>query len=192
MSPRLADQPPTWWGRLATRVRGWYSLDVAFEPLEDRCTEAARHVQLSPEVLAQFRERQPTLSDEEVALVVEALRQWVRIEGRHPEHVLPSRAVYELESLRGPAPLMVDVDAVAHPYVPKHPSAAALELQGTLVDAVRDEGALHLPLLFRVDEEVRWPGGLSFRGACTKLPCQTIDAQGRICLHLNLGPLRSA
>ena len=193
MSSRRSNQPPIrgrhrriWWDRLARGVRGYFSLDVSLDPLKDRWTEVARRVRLSRETMAQFRARQPALSDAEVALVVEALRQWIRIEGRHPEHVLPSRAVHELESLRGPAPRMLDVDAVAYPYNPKYRNLTmtATELQGAFIDALRDEGPAGLPLLFRVDEEVRWPGGLSYRGACTELPCQTIDDEGRICLHM--------
>ena len=130
MSHRLSDRPPTWWGRLATRVRGWYRLDD--EPLEDKWVKAARlRVKLSPEMRAQFRAKQPTLSDEEVDLVVEAVRQWVRVEGRNPESVLPSRAVYELEELRGEAPRMFVPDPGTIPYNRKDPSIATLELQST-------------------------------------------------------------
>ena len=184
MISRLSDHLPTWWGRLATRVRGWYSLDVTLKPLEDKWVKAARlRVKVSPEMRAQFRAKQPTLSDVEVDLVVDAVRQWVRVEGRNPEAVLPSRAVYELEVLRGEAPRMFVPDPGTPPYNRKDPSLATLELQSTFADAFRDESSSGLPLLFRVDEEVRWPGGLSYRGACTKLPCRTIDVEGRICLH---------
>jgi hypothetical protein len=70
------------------------------------------------------------------------------------------------------------------PHDGKHPSTRAAELQSTFVDAVMDEDPWDLPLLFRVDEEARWPEGLSYRRSCTRLPCHTIDADGRICVHM--------
>jgi hypothetical protein len=78
-------------------------------------------------------------------------------------------------------------DASTSQYDRKHPSTATLELQATFVDAVNDEAARDLPLLFRVDEEVRWPGGLTYRSACTDGPCQPLDADGRICVHVARG-----
>jgi len=131
-------------------------------PLEDKWNKAARlRVKLPPEMRAQFRAKQPTLSEEDLDLVVEAVRQWVRVEGRNPEAVLPSRAVYEVEELRGESPRMFVPDPGTLPYDPKDPSIATLELQSTFANAFRDESPSGLPLLFRVDEEVRWPGGLS-------------------------------
>ena len=82
MSARLSDTPPSRWARLARRVKSWYSLDA--EPIEDRWTQIAACRTVSPLAMAQFRGRHPTLTATEADLVVEALRQWIRIEGRHP------------------------------------------------------------------------------------------------------------
>jgi len=200
MSSKVSDRPSSWWGRLTSQVKGWFSsLDFGLnlEPLvfEDAWNERARlGVAMTPGLLAQFRARQPFLSNEEVDLVVEALRQWVRIEGRYPGHVLPSRAAYDLEQYfpgrsearpRGEAPLMFIPDPAAPRHFGNPPSTRAAELlQSAFLDAFLDEGPSDLPLLFRLDEEVGWPDGLSYRSTCAKLPCQTIDADGRICVHM--------
>ena len=70
MSARFSDTPPSRWGRLARRVKSWYSLEA--EPIEDRWTQIAACRTVSPLVLAQFRARHPTLTATEADLVVEA------------------------------------------------------------------------------------------------------------------------
>ena len=112
---------------------------------------AARRT-VSPLVLAQFRGRHPTLTATEADLVVEALRQWIRIEGRHPGHVLPSRAVHELEgavaastesSPRCAAPL----HACSFPTPGRVTTTRSIRAQRpvsckrTFIDSVRDEAA---------------------------------------------------
>ena len=82
---------------------------------------------------------------------------------------------------------------VANPATPPHtsakdPSVATVDLQVTFADAIVDERPPYLPLLFRVDEEVRWADGLSYRASCVELPRPAITAQGQICVHFAWGP----
>jgi hypothetical protein len=155
------------------------------DPLEDdRVKAVGLRAQLPPEMLAEFRAKHPTLDDEEVDLMLAALRQWNGVERRNPGGLLPSRAVCALEELRGKAPRMFVPDSAPVPHYRRDPSLTTLELQTNFNYAFMDDSTSELPLLFRVDEEVRWPGGLSYRGACTRKPCEAIDSEGRICLHL--------
>ena len=75
--------------------------------------------------------------------------------GRHPGHVLPSRAVYELEAadaassgssrlLRHHAPRLFVPDSGTRHHNPKCPSIATGELRSTFIDSVLDEAASDL------------------------------------------------
>lgn len=193
MGRRPPTERPRWPVRAAKAVADFIGevldeMDDEEVARQQRRTAPAATLRVPAEVLGQFRANRPELSDQDAGLVVEALGQWVRIERREPGHVLPSHAVHELQRLRGgpdPAPpLFVAAPAV---HYPESPSQAASDLQHTFLDAFIDERPLVLPLLFRVDEAVRWPGGLCYRDTCVTWPCPTLTEDGRVCVHFKWG-----
>lgn len=96
-----------------------------------------------------FAMAHPDLTDDQVSQVEEATRQWFRISAarRRTKLAQPSTAVAELNAL--PATI-----------------TRGRDLQLTFKLAQKDERTTALPLLFRVDREIGFPGGRRYLADC--------------------------
>jgi hypothetical protein len=202
-SSRSSGSASRWWVRLARTVGSWYR--VTEPPSRDQWVAVADRVTVDHDVLDRLLEFQPDLDDADVAHILDALRQWVRIRGREGKAlVLPSRAVYTLQQLRGhevtrSVGVGPDVQSQAGTtalaeepgvvvrsllYEPDDSETELATLQRTYRAAQSDEPSAGIPLLFHVDHDVGWPDACTFRPYCEREGCRNVTTRRQVCLHL--------
>lgn len=122
-----------------------------------------------------FAARHDALSPADIRLVEAAMRQWFRLVARHPKVKLgmPSLVVDDLwrELIRHTREYEAFCLVAFERLLPREPESAAIRsalLLATLGLARRDEATDRqpLPLLFRVDREVRAEGGHGYLADC--------------------------
>ncbi|MCG5470045.1 hypothetical protein LADH09A_003986 [Micromonospora sp. LAH09] len=154
----------------------------------------------------QLRNRHLHLSDDDIVLVETATRQWFRIIARQPNAKLsvPSVAVDDLwQALtRHAQDYATFCDAAFGRPLPHQPRAATSAdttttdrsaLLATLKHGRRDEdcGPTGLPLLFRVDQEVRVQEGNRYLADCGGRG-ECFPVSERVCLQHLAGPGKRA
>ncbi|MFG1866482.1 glycine-rich domain-containing protein [Micromonospora arborensis] len=151
-----------------------------------------------------LRNQHPHLSDDDIVLVETATRQWFRIIARQPaaKLAMPSVVVDDLwQALtRHAEDYGTFCDAAFGRLLPHQPSSAtsgdtkrSLLLLATLSYGRRDEdcGPTGLPLLFRVDQELRIPDGNRYLADCGGRG-ECFPVSNRVCLQHLDGPGKRA
>lgn len=139
-------------------------------------------------VRQRFASEHDTLTRSDLDQVETATRQWFRLAARHPRARLatPSSAAQALWrelSLQSTDYAIFTAQVLGRPFTPADGTPAG-ELSETFELARLDEGCgpTTLPLLFRVDQQLAFPGGRRYladcggRGTCYDLP-------GALCLQ---------
>ena len=160
---RRGEPQPSRRERAAQKLRYWYQMTPA--GIQDDWSEATSRTVIPEGALERFRSEHPEVSAKGARRVVEALLQWVRVEGRSPgTHELPSYAVEEFwSSLRRDEgdwevfcdSLGIELDAGLDELTHWVPDDDSEPMRATWSEAFDDEVPLTgYPTLFTVDGEV--------------------------------------
>lgn len=167
-----------------------------------RRLRAVTDLQFPASARQQLLNRHPHLSDDDIVLVETATRQWFRIVARQSSAKLsvPSVVVDDLwqELTRHTQDYATFCDAAFGrplPHQPRFTTSAGMTntdrsaLLATLNHGRRDEGCgpTGLPLLFRVDQEVRVQNGKRYLADCGGRG-ECFPVSDRVCLQHLAGP----